>query len=48
MISKSVYKYCKDDPSLIENYDEAINSTEIYDCHHRLETDEKKKNQLNN
>lgn len=39
MISKSVYKYCKDDPSLIENYDEAINSTEIYDCHHRLETE---------
>ena len=31
--------FCCDDIRLIENYDEAINSNEIYDCHHRLETD---------
>ncbi len=37
MISKSVYDYCKDDISLIENYDKAINSNETYDCHHKLE-----------
>lgn len=31
--------FCKDDMSLIENYEEAINSEEKYDCHHRLETE---------
>lgn len=31
--------YCKEDISLIENYNEAINSEEKYDCHHRLETE---------
>ena len=30
--------YCCEDISLIENYNEAINSEEEYDCHHRLET----------
>lgn len=32
-----VRKYCKENISLIENYDDAINSTELYDCHHKLE-----------
>lgn len=36
---KGVENYCKDPINLIENYDEAVNSTEIWDCHHRLETD---------
>ena len=37
---KRVSKYCKEDLSLIENYDKAINDqTQIWDCHHRLETD---------
>ena len=38
MINKyNVCKFCKDDISLIENYEEAINSEDRYDCHHRLE-----------
>lgn len=39
MISPHVLKFCKDNISLIENYDKAINSEEMYVCHHRLETD---------
>lgn len=40
MISLScVNSYCKEDISLIENYNEAVNSTKQYDCHHRLETE---------
>ena len=35
----TVIKYCKDDLSLIENYEEALNSPETWHCHHRLETD---------
>ena len=32
-------KYCKNDISLIENYDKAIaDKTQIWDCHHRKET----------
>lgn len=39
MISeKMVKKFCSGDISEIENYNEAINSNELYDCHHRLET----------
>ena len=38
MISKYVCKYCKDDPSLIENYKLAINDNkQMWHCHHRLE-----------
>jgi hypothetical protein len=33
----NVSQYCKDDLSLIENYEEAVNSPEMWDCHHRLE-----------
>ena len=36
MICSSVLKFCKGDISLIENYDEAINSEEMWDCHHKL------------
>ncbi len=32
-----VKAFCCEDPSLIENYAEAIKSDETYDCHHRLE-----------
>lgn len=41
MISlKHVKRFCCDDFSLIENYDEAMNDkTKTWDCHHRLETD---------
>ena len=40
MISKrSAKAYCKDDISLIENYDKAIaDNTQTWDCHHRRET----------
>lgn len=38
MVSKLSYAYCCEDISLIENYEEAINSKERYNCHHRLET----------
>ena len=39
MISvKSAKRYCKDDISLIENYDEAIKDKDnVWDLHHRLE-----------
>ena len=33
----TVKKYCSEDISLIENYEEALISNEPYDCHHRLE-----------
>ena len=36
---KNVRKFCCEDISLIENYEKAINSNEMWDCHHRLETD---------
>lgn len=36
--SKQASKYCKEDISLIENYQIAVNdNTQIYDCHHRDE-----------
>lgn len=31
--------YCSEDISLIENYDKAIIDKEMWECHHRLETD---------
>lgn len=38
MISfRTVKKFCSEDISLIENYEEAIISNETYDCHHRRE-----------
>ena len=37
---KNVKRYCCEDISLIENYQDAINDKErTWDCHHRLETD---------
>ena len=40
MINKQINysHYCCEDISKIENYEEAINSNEVYACHHRLET----------
>ena len=40
MISEeSAKSYCKDDISLIENYDKAIaDKTQVWHCHHRRET----------
>ena len=40
MINKNlVIKYCKDDISLIENYDKAIaDKSRVWHCHHRRET----------
>ena len=36
---KIVKSYCKDDISLIENYDKAIaDKTQVWQCHHRRET----------
>lgn len=36
---KRVKRYCKDDISLIENYDKAIaDKTQMWECHHRRET----------
>ena len=34
---KKAVAYCKDDISLIENYQEAKESPELWVCHHRLE-----------
>lgn len=39
MINKcNLIKYCCDKISEIENYEQALSSDEIFDCHHRLET----------
>ena len=36
---KRAIKYCKNDISLIENYDKAIaDETQVWHCHHRRET----------
>ena len=49
MISKNLYrlkKFCCEDISLIENYNEAVNdTTQIWDCHHRKEIELNKKAQ---
>lgn len=38
MISGSVLKYCGEDITLIENYEQAVKDTsQIWECHHRLE-----------
>lgn len=37
MISKSLHKICSEDISLIENYQEAVSSPELWVAHHRLE-----------
>lgn len=38
MISKHIKKFCKEDPSKIENYDKAIaDTTQVWHCHHRDE-----------
>ena len=38
MIGNSIKSYCKDDISLIENYDKAINDKDnMWECHHILE-----------
>ena len=34
----NVKAYCKDDISLIENYDLAVNSQDKWECHHRRES----------
>lgn len=39
MISNNVKRFCCEDISLIENYNEAINDdSQVWSCHHRLET----------
>lgn len=39
MIANNLDKFCCEDISLIENYESAISDkTEMWDCHHRLET----------
>ena len=36
---RTIKKFCKDDISLIENYEKAVNdATQTWDCHHRRET----------
>lgn len=35
----NVKRYCDDDITQIENYETAINSDEMWDCHHRLEAE---------
>ena len=36
-----VKKFCCEDISLIENYEQALNDqTQMWECHHRKETDE--------
>lgn len=36
---KQAKRFCKDDISLIENYDKAMSDeTQIWECHHRMET----------
>lgn len=33
----NVHSYCKEDISKIENYELAVNDTEMWECHHRTE-----------
>ena len=34
---QTIFRFCREDISLIQNYDKAINdNTQTYDCHHRL------------
>lgn len=41
MIPRHAKDYCCEDISLIENYEQAVNDKiQIWDCHHRKETDE--------
>lgn len=41
MIGRRAKLYCKDDVSLIENYEKAINDKErTWECHHKLELHE--------
>lgn len=41
MIPRRAKDYCYEDISLIENYEQAVNDkTQMWDCHHRKETDE--------
>ena len=44
MINTNIAKsYCREDLSLIENYNEAANDlTQVWDCHHRLEIQNEK------
>lgn len=35
----NVKRFCCDDPSQIEGYADAVNSPDVYDCHHRKEID---------
>ena len=44
MINTNIAKsYCREDLSLIENYDKAIaDTTQVWDCHHRLEIQNEK------
>ena len=40
MIPKHISEFCNDDITKIENYEQAMNdTTQTWDCHHRLETD---------
>ena len=44
MISKGIKNFCKDDISLIENYEKAIADKEqTWDCHHRRELETSRK-----
>lgn len=39
MIGKYINRFCCEDISKIENYEEAVNdTTQMWECHHRLET----------
>lgn len=38
MISKSIERYCCEDITKIENYEQAIKDHKMWQCHHRLET----------
>lgn len=42
MIPTNTQRYCCEDISLIQNYEIAINSSDKYDCHHRLEIQDDK------
>lgn len=40
MISRTIYAFCNEDITKIENFNEAINDrTQVWECHHRLETE---------
>ena len=45
MISRTIYEFCCENVSKIENFEKAMNDKEMWHCHHRLETHDENGNE---